>query len=825
MLLRIAYLLVVIMAAHAKAEESQIVTVDYSREKNAGWVDDGAWMNLQTTIALEKCCVAVHVHGAGQIYLPLPRMQSGRVYIVTMRMRMDGQIEDLSFGMRKIEGPWTDYGRKKVPVGTGEEQTFRMELRMKDSAAPAELGLFGYIRGTGTIRIASFAVAEAADFNVVQPTDRQDRNLLLNSDFRLMDSGWSLTKAKWTAGTVTFPGSMQYLSPIRLRYGVTYTLLLNASAGSLLNYRVYRTGKWGETIAAGRAVLHDGLFTTTFRPEPPAFGVLSDELSYNVWIASDSPSVLTRCALVCGTPEASELCGFRLSDDVRSRENNIYSHDSFVVDFATTGISLDTAVEVCISDYAGTIRMRVPTTVRLRPDGLLGNQVRLSLAQTGWYTLLLYNNGRQIMGFPAEFVILPRTRSGREQSDFLLGSHLRFDRENAELAADSSLRLRQAVDWGISGVRMHPPLSTKWWMVEPERGKFVFYDPLIDEPRKFGIDVFGLLDGTARYASTAPQAVLDSGDSWLGWGAYPPHNLADWENYVYRMVTHFKGRVRCWEVWNEPDHVFLRLPPNERSRKTAVYLNLLKSAWTAAKRADPGCVIVAGSVTAGGKSFLLECIDMGMLNYCDVVSFHGYGRDIASSSKGAGAFDIVADLKKRMEEFNLVKPIWDSESGPGDIAEGYIGVPTSESVIKGIIARRAAGISRFYLYNGFTRNYPGHNDCRALLGYGGRPLAIQGFLPVYDSFLGNTAFRASCGSPGMFFYEFTTRSGGRIFAGWRTPGAPAILKHPDPINVSAYDVSGRLIGDYAGEIPLSEHLRYFVPTSSTEVPVGGHGRD
>ena len=816
MVIRMTLFLSFLWVATTLAGEKQIMVIDYGRAKSVGWIDDGTWMNLSTKINLSEDCAEIGVQGGGQIYYPLPRLESGSVYVVMVQMQTDGQIENLSFGLRKIEGPWTEYGRKTVKLALGNKQTFCMEIRMKDSTAPGEVGLFGYMRGTGTIRIASLSVAEASGFSSIEPENNIEKHLLLNSDFRLMDSGWNRSKAKWSAGAITFPGSIQYLESIQLQYGVQYALTLAGAEGASVNYRIYRPGKWGETAAEGKAILRNGEFSTTFRLEPPVYGVLADDLSYNVWIGSESPAVLTKCAIVCGTPQTPALCGFRFSNDIRQRESNIRSGEKFVVDFATTGIPTNTAVDICVRDHAMKTLISIPTTIQAMPNGLLGNQVQLTIKQTGWFTLSLCQIGETVTGFPAEFVVLPENRSSHEYSDFLLGAHLRFDRENTALADDSSLRLKQALDWGISGVRMHPPLSTKWWMVEPEQGKFVFHDEVVDEPGKFNISVLGLLDGTARFASTAPPDVLQSEDAWLGWGAYPPKNIADWENYVYRMVKHFKGRIHCWEVWNEPDHIFLRLPPSEHSRKAAVYLRLLQSAWNAAKRADPNCVIVAGSVTAGGKSFLLECIEMGMLNYCDAVSFHGYGRDQAAATKGAAAFDIAVELQIKMKEHNLIKPIWDSESGPGDIAEGYAGVPFSENVIKGIVARRAAGISRFYIYNGFTKDYPGHRDCRALLGYGRRPLALQGFLPVYDHFLGNAVYCAAHGSSSIHLYEFKTPKGGRIYVGWRNPGETEFFKLPNELRVSGFDLAGRLIGEYAGDVPLSEHLRYFLPAASEE---------
>ena len=57
---------------------------------------------------------------------------------------------------------------------------------------------------------------------------------------------------------------------------------------------------------------------------------------------------------------------------------------------------------------------------------------------------------------------------------------------------------------GVKWLRMHPPLGTKWSVVEKEKGHFRYYDKEISLAKDAGSQVLGSLDQTPRWASDAP---------------------------------------------------------------------------------------------------------------------------------------------------------------------------------------------------------------------------------------------------------------------------------------------------------------------------------
>ena len=80
-------------------------------------------------------------------------------------------------------------------------------------------------------------------------------------------------------------------------------------------------------------------------------------------------------------------------------------------------------------------------------------------------------------------------------------------------------------------------------------------------------------------AGNAPWNKLDAR------GTMPVHNLTAWSAYVTELVTHVHGRIKYWEVWNEP--------PNGtgRTQTAADYARLVVASYDAVEAVDPDCRI------------------------------------------------------------------------------------------------------------------------------------------------------------------------------------------------------------------------------------------
>ncbi len=94
--------------------------------------------------------------------------------------------------------------------------------------------------------------------------------------------------------------------------------------------------------------------------------------------------------------------------------------------------------------------------------------------------------------------------------------------------------------------------------------------------------------------------------------------LAGWLRYVEALVKRYRGKIRRYEVWNEPD-VKAFFPAADRWLED--YAELLRVTSPVIRAADPDASVIA--CTAQYRRFAL-LLDSGMADYADEYSFHAY---------------------------------------------------------------------------------------------------------------------------------------------------------------------------------------------------------
>ncbi len=175
-----------------------------------------------------------------------------------------------------------------------------------------------------------------------------------------------------------------------------------------------------------------------------------------------------------------------------------------------------------------------------------------------------------------------------------------------------------------------------WYSLEPTKNNWQWkkMDDYVDSLESEGIDMIGVLGYPSRWAATEPTAEDYTGKNGnaLTWeyrpGRWKPKSYEEWENYVYTVVDRYKGRIKYWEVYNEVNFH----PPYHTaafSGSTEEYAELLRIAYSAAKRADPGCQILISGFSA--PSGAVDC-DMPIeftkskyqTGYFDIYNVHGY---------------------------------------------------------------------------------------------------------------------------------------------------------------------------------------------------------
>jgi hypothetical protein len=160
--------------------------------------------------------------------------------------------------------------------------------------------------------------------------------------------------------------------------------------------------------------------------------------------------------------------------------------------------------------------------------------------------------------------------------------------DGAFVAADPADRTRAldyAHDMGVTYLRI-----TLVWEAFRNDG-FEPYDAAIDEARDKGMDVQLTVTGNPKFTAR--------GRGYVGYDNPDPDRYGRWIGAVAR---HFKGRVRYYSLWNEPNlHDFLA--PQVTGRRAVghtIYARLARTGYRAVKRADPDAKVLVGESAPSG---------------------------------------------------------------------------------------------------------------------------------------------------------------------------------------------------------------------------------
>ena len=202
-------------------------------------------------------------------------------------------------------------------------------------------------------------------------------------------------------------------------------------------------------------------------------------------------------------------------------------------------------------------------------------------------------------------------------------------------------------------------LQSGWQRTEKEKGiyDFEWLDSIVDKMLEIGVDPWlCLCYGNSLYTDIAKKV--------FGAVGCPPIKTEEerkaWSNYVKATVTHFKGRIRYYEVWNEPDGKWCwkHGPDGEELG------NFIIDTAKACKAADSECKVIGFATCLTDKDYLEKAAQTGCLDYIDAVSYHAYG---TVEERFKYIFDVY---KSFLESHGKNIPIIQGESGAQSRPDG-----------------------------------------------------------------------------------------------------------------------------------------------------------
>src|SRR5689334_8849262 len=150
-----------------------------------------------------------------------------------------------------------------------------------------------------------------------------------------------------------------------------------------------------------------------------------------------------------------------------------------------------------------------------------------------------------------------------------------------------------------------------WNGIEKSPGQYEwsFWDMLVREAEKAHIQLI-------PYVAYTPEwAAAKSDEFWK----HPPRDTRLFADFMYQAARRYRGRIRSWEIWNEPDLT------EYWQGSVELFAQLVREAAVEIRRADPAAVLVLGGVSLGPSSFFHELIEQYHVDrYVDVIATHGY---------------------------------------------------------------------------------------------------------------------------------------------------------------------------------------------------------
>ena len=325
---------------------------------------------------------------------------------------------------------------------------------------------------------------------------------------------------------------------------------------------------------------------------------------------------------------------------------------------------------------------------------------------------------------------------------------------------------------GIKTIR----IQTGWARCEPEQGRFDFewLDKIVDFAISKGVNV--LLE------TSYGNPIYPGAGGWDLGAGFPTskEGLAAWDRWVETLATHYKGRVRDWAMWNEPDIRNPALPGHEVAKTPQDIAVFNVRTAKIIRKVIPDSRIAGLSLATVRADFFEDCLKaMGEdVKMFDWFIYHGYAEAPESS------YDSVEKLKAVLKQYHPAAKMRQGENGcPSELATRFAlsAVAWSEySQAKWDMRRMLGDLGHDVESSVFTIcdfNHVGReinrkgllraNTGKKVLAVKRAYYAVQNVVSVFDSNVTRIAEPAITNVDiSVAYYEYRNRSGLPIYTFW-----------------------------------------------------------
>jgi len=231
---------------------------------------------------------------------------------------------------------------------------------------------------------------------------------------------------------------------------------------------------------------------------------------------------------------------------------------------------------------------------------------------------------------------------------------------------------------------------------EPVRSAWEKYDHIVALAEQYDLELIVRLSNPPAWSRAQGNGI----------GTYaPPDDFGDFGDFVHAVVSRYRGRIRFYQIWNEPN---IYPEWGEQPVNPEEYVELLNVGSTRARAADPDVVIICGALAAnidlGPRDlndfiFLQRMYDAGAANYFDILAMQGYGlwsgptdRRMQPRVVNYSRPRFIRDIM--VQNGDAHKPIWISEMNwnvaPEDVEPRYGRVTLEQQARYAVLAYQRA---------------------------------------------------------------------------------------------------------------------------------------
>jgi len=232
--------------------------------------------------------------------------------------------------------------------------------------------------------------------------------------------------------------------------------------------------------------------------------------------------------------------------------------------------------------------------------------------------------------------------------------------------------------------------ETTWPYLEPSKGVFNWtrLDAFVANAKAHGTTMFLTNYGVPSWAAAdTSTCIFPEGTSVC---TSMVADISDWDDFCTALVQRYKGDIKLYELWNEPDEPSFTGTLAEMVQLTTHFYNIIRAN-------DPNALIASPSIIRA--PWFANYFAAGGPRGVDVIGTHAYLEHSGNVPEALAAAK-TADWHPIMIQYGLQnKPMWDTESSWGTDSGAALDADAQAAFLsRDYLLHWSAGITAFYWY-------------------------------------------------------------------------------------------------------------------------------